>query len=645
MYRLQFQAASLAWTFDEDRVLRIGRSQDADIQLDAPGVSRIHAELRPTAVGWDLHDNASSQGTWVNEQRVEHITLGPSTAVRFGMGADGVEATITIDLPTADEPTKRTPYLEATRVYISGESATGQPGPGMLIRTRDGDTQIEWGSTVRIGREPDLDVVADHPAVSRQHAVVEARPDGWWLLDRSTSGSFIDGERIVEKKITTPTQVYLGHPTAGYELTLVPLVDVAAAQKLFAAKRRRRILVRGAAVLGVLVLALGVAAVFLLSGRAPEPTTLTASRLDRAKRASVEIIAAEQDGVPLWRGSGTLISSDGLILTNVHVGHPSAPGSPEQSDEAPMYLIALTKDDASPAETKYRATTIVSDGYLDLAVMKINAKADGSALDGGQLELPEPLPIGNSDALHTGDHITALGYPSLTSGRAVTGPLTVTSGDVSSFMSDPVTHTDRFWIDSTERLASGNSGGASINNAGELIGINSAVVTAETSGGRLGEFTSGSSLIRPVALGADIIRIARKGGDPKYVSPYLDKLPHLDAKATVRSAGWGKSSSEGCEGASTEDHPQTLTGIAVGDVIYAKFEVTGIPDATPFVIAFIADDKRTVLFQAESTWKLGEAKQCVEQNLEIPRGIKGADAILIVGPQNEVRVVNPVRFG
>jgi putative serine protease PepD len=573
--------------------------------------------------------------------------------VRFGAAEDGVEAVINIKEPStappdgAASPTETTD-ADATWVYTDTSSAK-LPSGGILIRTRDGDKRFDPGATVRIGRDAGLEVVADDQVASRNHAMLEHRPDGWWYQDTSRSGSYINGERITGKKVTEPTEVHLGHPTAGYKLSLVPMVAISEAQRSIAAKRRRTIAIRVAAIVGVLaVVAGGVTAAVLLSGRGgQEQNTSTAAHLDRAKRASVPIVAIDGDGTPLWKGSGTIISADGLILTNAHVGHPSAlaQGNPDRGPDAAVYLIALAKDDASPAQPKYRATPIVSDGYLDIAVMKIIAKDDGGALPTGPLGLPEPVPIGDSNALRTGDRITALGYPALTANPGVVaGPLTITSGDVASFESDPDTHTDRFWIDSTERIGSGNSGGASINNAGELVGINSAVVTTDTAGGNLGEFTSGSSLIRPVALAADVIRIARSGGDPNYVSPYLAKLPHLDTNATATSAGWTKTRSNDCIGSSTEEQPQTLQEVAPGDEIFANFKVTGVPNSTPFTIAFI-DDKQTILFKAQAKWKLGPSPQCVDQNLKVVAGIGGAEAILIIGPQNEIKVTNPVKFG
>lgn len=652
MYRIQVQTASRIWTFDERKVLRVGGAEDADVKLDRPGVSSTHAELRPTDTGWELHDCGSDSGTWVDDARVTDLPLGPSTAVRFGApDGDGVDAVIKVEQP-ATTPVDRsgTPGeatdVDATLVYT--DTSAKLPVGGILVRTRAGDKRFVPPGPVRIGRGSDLEVVVDDQVVSRNHAVLEHRADGWWYQDSSRSGSYVDGKRITSKLIAEPTEVHLGHPTGGYTLSLVPMVGISAAQRAIAAKRRRSMAIRAASIVGVLaVVAAGVTAVVLLSG-GNHPRGLSAAHLERAKRASVQIVATEADGGPLWKGSGTIISADGLILTNAHVGHPSAlpKGDPGNGPDAAVYLIALAKDDATPAVPKYRAIPIVSDGYLDIAVMKINALQDGGALPRGPLGLPEPVPIGDSNALHTGDHITALGYPALTSGpREVAGPLTITSGDVASWESDPDTHTDRFWIDSTERLGSGNSGGASINDAGELIGINSAVVAAEKSGGSKGEFTSGSSLIRPVALAADVVRIARNGGDPKYISPYFAKLPHLDANATAKAAGWSKKSSPDCSGNSTEQQPQILPGVAPNDVIHANFQVAGIPNGTPFKIEFIADDKQTLLFKAEGKWRLDTASQCVNGSLKVVPGIGGAFAVLIIGPQNEIKAVNPVKFG
>jgi putative serine protease PepD len=207
MYRLRFRFVDSSTTsFDDQRVLRVGRGEDNDIVLDSPSVSRTHAELHPTETGWDLYDTGSTGGTWVNDQRVSHVALAETTAVRFGAQSDGVEATITIDrldaaAAEAPDDQKTTVLPDQQRTYIDGAGDASADRPtGLLIRTRHGDKRLDADKPVRIGRDLRSDIVTDDPAVSRQHAIVERRADGWWFVDHSNSGSYIDGERVKESR-------------------------------------------------------------------------------------------------------------------------------------------------------------------------------------------------------------------------------------------------------------------------------------------------------------------------------------------------------------------------------------------------------------------------------------------------------------
>ena len=48
----------------------LGRSPECDVCLDEPGISRLHARLRPLEYGLEIEDNDSTNGTFVNSQRV-----------------------------------------------------------------------------------------------------------------------------------------------------------------------------------------------------------------------------------------------------------------------------------------------------------------------------------------------------------------------------------------------------------------------------------------------------------------------------------------------------------------------------------------------------------------------------------------------
>ncbi|UMG91787.1 serine protease [Nocardioides sp. TF02-7] len=181
-------------------------------------------------------------------------------------------------------------------------------------------------------------------------------------------------------------------------------------------------------------------------------------------------------GVPsqpiTYAGSGSIIRSDGLILTNAHVAAPEAPGVVEQYGPGaaianPEYVLisltdGMTDTNAPPA---YRARVVVADGYLDAAVVQIYAAADGSELE-EELDLPT-VPIGSSEDLRAGDPVTVLGFPAVAgSGDSIS----VTGGLISTVINDPELG-PRSEFDTDARISPGNSGGMAVDNDGELIGL------------------------------------------------------------------------------------------------------------------------------------------------------------------------------
>ncbi len=663
MTTLHVSAGGRTWSFEEPRVVSIGRDTGSDIVLTAPSASRQHAQLRSNGSGWVLVDTGSSGGTFLGGNRVTEVRLTGATTVRFG-GVNGEEVVLTpaaAARPAAPDPAVLPPAgLAQTMLPGVGPAGPGYvSGPGLLVRVGGTSKRFPPGVVVRIGRDPASEVVVDDPSVSRLHGVVEGRPDGWWYVDRSTAGTFLEEDRVTQRKLEEPTTLMLGHPTAGAEVEVVPIVATGVAQKSIAKKKRRRT----AALVGGIVAALvlvggGVAAAVLLggddSGGEDGPTEtagLSTEALDRAKLASVLIIAVDDSGEPIYTGSGTIISEDGLILTNAHVGKPSAPGQQGGEEDPAGLLVALTSaEDDKPAAPSYSAEAIVADGVLDLAVLKITADADGKKIDDKDLDLPPPVPVGDSDDLRTGDELTALGFPAVAhvaSDDGLDRALTVTRGVVSTFLKEAAVPGNRAWIDSDIRIGSGNSGGASINDDGELVGINSAVVTESTVGdsGEGGAFTGGSARIRPVNLSSDIVEIAEKGGDPDYVSPYLDDVPEPPAdpmgQATAAPAGWTVDGNSDCSTTSTLDDPQVLSGVTLPATLYAHFAVTGLPDGTPFTIE-LHNPQGELLGSLDGSWDLGSDDVCATVSLDVPEGLTAAIAVLVI---DGTQIQNPVLFG
>ena len=159
-------------------------------------------------------------------------------------------------------------------------------------------------------------------------------------------------------------------------------------------------------------------------------------------------------------GSGVVISNEGLIITNHHVI--------DGVDE----VRAIFEDGRL-----YEATVIGSDKLTDVGLIKISS----SNL--------VPINIGNSDGLVVGDLAVAIGHP-LTLGAAPTVTTGVVSAlhrrlDVGNDM-DGSAVTLFGLIQTDAPITRGSSGGALINNNGELIGITTAIATADVGAEGLG---------------------------------------------------------------------------------------------------------------------------------------------------------------
>ncbi|OQX63382.1 MAG: hypothetical protein B5M51_05130 [Anaerolinea sp. 4484_236] len=175
----------------------------------------------------------------------------------------------------------------------------------------------------------------------------------------------------------------------------------------------------------------------------------------------VQIIAiVEMDGelMEAWTGSGSIISSDGLILTNAHVVLS------DKFYDVKDLVVAFTVDPNYPAEPRYYAEVMQADEGLDLAVIRITSDLNRNLVDYATLNLPA-VPLGDSDALKLGGDITIMGYPGI-GGETIT----LTSGDVGGFTSEAA-YGQRAFIKTSATIAGGNSGGLAVNSNEELIGV------------------------------------------------------------------------------------------------------------------------------------------------------------------------------
>ena len=135
-------------------------------------------------------------------------------------------------------------------------------------------------------------------------------------------------------------------------------------------------------------------------------------------------------------GSGVIISSDGYIVTNNHVVEGATDITVKLNDNR-----------------EFQGKVVGTDATTDLALVKIDGK-----------DLPT-LPIGDSDKLKVGQWVLAVGNPfNLTS--------TVTAGIVSAKARSLGANGIESFIQTDAAINAGNSGGALVNEDGELVGIN-----------------------------------------------------------------------------------------------------------------------------------------------------------------------------
>lgn len=224
-------------------------------------------------------------------------------------------------------------------------------------------------------------------------------------------------------------------------------------------------------------------------------------------------------------GSGVIVNSEGYILTNNHV-----------VDGATEIKVALGD------KREFTAKVIGRDPKTDIAVLKVDAK-----------NLPT-IPLGDSSKMEVGDLVLAMGNPFGLN-------QTVTMGIVSAMGRGGLGIEDyEDFIQTDAAINHGNSGGALVNSRGELIGINTAILS-DASGGN-----QGVGFAVPINMARQVMDQILKNG--KVVRGYLgayiqDVTPELAKQFSVTESRGALLSDV------TEGGPAAKAGLKVGDVVVA----------------------------------------------------------------------------
>jgi len=162
-------------------------------------------------------------------------------------------------------------------------------------------------------------------------------------------------------------------------------------------------------------------------------------------------------------GSGFVVSSDGLIMTNAHVVTDSADSgiSPSDVHVADQVYVRFSGGD------QVSARVVGYDLFSDVAILR--ADTGGQPL--------RPVPLGDSSRVHVGEPVAAIGSPFLEAGSLSVGVVSAVNRSLASGTGFAIPGA----IQTDAAINHGNSGGPLFDAAGDVIGINAQIQS--TSGG------------------------------------------------------------------------------------------------------------------------------------------------------------------
>jgi Do/DeqQ family serine protease len=293
-------------------------------------------------------------------------------------------------------------------------------------------------------------------------------------------------------------------------------------------------------------------------------------------------------------GSGVIVGSDGVVVTNNHV-----------IQGADAFRVVLSDRREYPAEL------LLADDRTDLAVLKINT--DGEKLP--------TLDFADTRAVQVGDLVLAIGNP-FGVGQ------TVTNGIISATARTDVGITDySFFLQTDAAVNPGNSGGALVNTRGELVGVNTAIYSR--TGGSVGiGFAIPSEMVKRV------VDAAVNGGS--FVRPWLGLAAQAVSFDIAKTQGLDRPVGV----IVTEvypDGPAATAGLRRGDLITA---IDGREVFDEKGLKFLAA-VRNPGEEAQLTVLRAGITQAIGVQVEPPPGASEADVVVLSGASifNGARVI------
>ncbi|MCT9083911.1 FHA domain-containing protein [Streptomyces fulvoviolaceus] len=246
MPELVLESNGRTWTLDPSRPYTLGRDPQGDIVFDDARVSWRHATISWGGRSWAIEDHGSTNGTFVQGQRIHQMEIGPGSAVHLGNAADGPllnlsGAAAAVAQPQQQPyaaqganpgwaqqapPQQQAPQADWQKPQQAAPQIPQQHGPGVgagappVYGDRSPTTfhQFSLGRVMRIGRALENDLVVSDLQVSRNHAEFHATPDSRFEIRDlgSHNGTYVNGQPIPKggTQLLGPNDIVgVGHST------------------------------------------------------------------------------------------------------------------------------------------------------------------------------------------------------------------------------------------------------------------------------------------------------------------------------------------------------------------------------------------------------------------------------------------------
>ncbi|MFF3249165.1 FHA domain-containing protein [Streptomyces sp. NPDC002870] len=237
------------WTLDPSRSYTLGRDPQGDLVVDDARVSWRHASVSWGGRSWVIEDHGSTNGTYVQGQRIHQMEIGPGSAVHLGNATDGPRLNLSGAAAGAYSAQGAVPQQQAVKqaaaqAPVQQPQQQGAPGWAAAQQTPAQQPQQAWqqqppqaqvphqqgpggaggaggvagappvygdrspttfhqlalGRVMRIGRALENELVVSDLQVSRHHAEFVAAPDGRFEIRDlgSHNGTYVNGQPIAK---------------------------------------------------------------------------------------------------------------------------------------------------------------------------------------------------------------------------------------------------------------------------------------------------------------------------------------------------------------------------------------------------------------------------------------------------------------